>query len=345
MSASQSRLIHIAAASDENYAMPLAVTVRSLLSTLSHGTSVRLYIIDGGISPDSKDRLARSWRDPRLTVDWLEPDLGRIDGFPVSNHVTRTAYARILLPFLLPETLDRVIYLDSDLLIRRDVSPLWDEPFQGAAALAIADVAAPKIDAELSLDNFQDCRPLLGAARPVPNYRELGLSPHAPYFNSGVLCIDLDVWRRDKIAEQALDCLDRYREHVLWWDQYALNVVLHGRWRPIDCRWNQGSHIYRYPAPIGPFTAGENDALRRDPWIVHFTSGHKPWQWESTHPFKRQFLRTVDQTAWKGWRPEAPYHNMAEWIGYHLDRYRDWTKKNERKRKKLRKEAKRRKAA
>lgn len=325
--------LHIATAADENYALPAAVTVCSVLRHLSPLDRVTLYFLDGGISRRSRNRLESTWQDPRLQVHWLKPDRQKLERLPVSGHVTQTAYARILLPSLLPPDLKRVIYLDSDLLVQRDLSQLWDEPFQGSACLAIQDAAAPCIDAEIALSNFALCKAALAAARPVPNYREIGLNPQAPYFNSGVLCLNLELWRRQAIADEVLECLRRHRKHVLWWDQYALNVVLHERWRAIDLRWNQGSHIYRYPTPReSPFSESDFVALRDDPWIVHFTSPVKPWQTNCRHPFQAQFHQVLAQTAWKGWRPERPYLSLPEWVAHHFKRYSNWRQFNKQQR-------------
>jgi lipopolysaccharide biosynthesis glycosyltransferase len=307
--------IHLATAADENFARPLAVTVRSLLNRLGHGIQLRLYVVDGGISAETKERLLRSWRHPGLKVAWIESDFATLGSVPVSGHVTRMTYARLLLPLLLPKKLHRVIYFDSDLLILRDIAPLWRQPIYGAACLAAVDAAAPRIDAELALPNYPACGPHLASPRPIPNYRELGLDPRAHYFNAGIMCLDLELWRSEGISQQAFECLDQNRDHIQWWDQYALNVVLYGRWRPLHVRWNQGAHIYCYPSQAeSPFDAATYWALRKHPWIVHFSSQYKPWHWECNHPYRRRFYHVLDQTEWRGWRPAAPYNNMWEWL-------------------------------
>jgi lipopolysaccharide biosynthesis glycosyltransferase len=319
--------LHVATAADDQYALPLAVTIGSVLRHLDARASLSLYILDAGIRPRSKGRLLKSWRDSRLHVNWIPLDIQRLSKLPVSGHVTLTTYARLLLPSHLPANLGRVIYLDSDLLVRRDLAALWNEPLDGAACLAVPDSAAPRLNAEQSLPNYRACERFLAATRPIPNYCELGLDASAAYFNAGVLSIDLAAWRRLDVAEEALRCLNRYRAHVVWWDQYAMNVVLHGRWRPLDMRWNQGAHIYRYPsAEESPFDAAIFETLRNDPWVVHFTSPVKPWHSDCDHPFTRDFLGFLQETDWRGWKPEKPYLNLSEWLTYQYGRYRKWRK-------------------
>ena len=158
--------------------------------------------------------------------------------------------------------------------------------------------AAPFLDAAIAYADQPELRPLLVTDCPVPNYRELGLSPDAPYFNGGVMVVDLDVWRRERLAAQMLHVLDVHREHVKYWDQYALNVVLSGRWRPVSPRWNQNSYIFRVPQWLDtPFCRVECPEYASDPWIVHF-NWLKPWQAECLHPFADDFMRCLEGSPW-----------------------------------------------
>src|SRR3954470_15505245 len=186
--------ISVVIAADNNYAMPLAATVESALRNLRNDERLDLYVIDGGISADSHYRLWRGWDDPRLNVRWLEPDLSLLDGMDVSGHVSQMTYARLLLPLLLPEHLERVIYLDSDLLVLRPIGELWREPVEGVGCRACQDPAAPWLDSERVLANYERCGPLLAATRPVPNYRDFGMQPSEPYFNAGVMLVNLKYW-------------------------------------------------------------------------------------------------------------------------------------------------------
>lgn len=315
---SASREIVVVSGCDDGYAMPLAVTIRSALDRLSPGRRMRLFILDGGLSDENKARLAESWSDPRLTLQWLRPDVDLVRDLPVSDHISIAAYLRLLMPELLPRDVTRVIYMDADMMVRRDLSDLWDEPQGHFAALAVQDLAAPFLDSEYSLSNFKRVNPHLAAAWPVANYRALRLPIDGMYFNSGLLVVDLDQWRREAIAGQVLRCLREHRQHVLWWDQYALNVVLANRWRALDHRWNQGAHIYVYPnAGESPLNAATFARVRRDPWIVHFCSPDKPWHYFCRHPHTADFRRCLRRTAWRSWRPERPENLAKAWWDFY----------------------------
>jgi len=301
--------VSVVAACDRSFAMPLAVTIRSVLRALGPGAGLDLHVIDAGIGTAGRARLLESWRDERLTVHWHGIDRHDLKSLPISGHIKPAAYARLFAPRLLPADLSKVIYLDSDLLVLADLASLWAEPLGDAACLAVPDVSCPRIDCAATLSNYDRCRPYLGVHPAIPNYRDVGMSPDAPYFNSGVMVMDLKRWRTADITGAALEILSRDRQHVIWADQYALNVVFHQAWRPLELSWNQGSHIYKYPTwQESPFDLKSLAACRFAPRIVHFTSEAKPWLYGNSHPFRALFFAVLDETAWRGWRPRVPLH-------------------------------------
>ncbi len=291
-------------AADEKFAMPLAVTVRSAIDNLASDRVLNVVVLGCGLLDETKQRLEGSWPESKRKVRWIDVEPNALADVPISGHVNQVAYYRILMPRLLPNKLRRVIYLDSDLVIRGDLSALWKTCMDGSSCLAVQDVASPFLDASLGLPNFDKCGPHLGATTPVANYRELGLDGRLPYLNSGVLVVDLETWREADLSNQMLECLSCHRQHVRWWDQYALNVVLAGKWRPINPRWNQGSHIYVYRGwDESPYDRDTHDNVRNDPHIVHFTTRHKPWKISCLHPRRGEFFKYLDRTEWAGWRP------------------------------------------
>jgi lipopolysaccharide biosynthesis glycosyltransferase len=324
-----SREIVVVSATDDNYAMPLAVTIRSALDTLGPNRRLRFYVLDGGLHEETKDRLRRSWDDARLTVEWIRPDMAEVGDLMVSHQVNSVAYLRLLMPRLLPDHITRAIYLDADMLVRRNLGDLWAVEQGDFAVLASQDIGAPVLDAPAALPNFERCRHYLSALHPIPNFRELGLPGNAPYFNSGLLVVDVAQWRREEFTSQLLQCLREHRQHVLWWDQYALNVVLAGRWGALDHSWNQGTHVYEIPHwSLSPYDRETFVRLRDSPSIIHFSSPSKPWHYFSRHPFQSDFFRCLDRTAWKGWRPARPAGFLRQWWKFHYQPLRgEWKRR------------------
>jgi lipopolysaccharide biosynthesis glycosyltransferase len=182
-------------AADDNFAMPLAVTIRSALENLSPDRTLRIFILDAGIREETRSRLVQSWPRGRYRIEWLKVDVSSLVDVPVSGHVNLVTYYRVLISRVLPAEISRVIYLDADLVVCADLGRLWDCEFDGQWCLAAQDCAAPYLDSSQALANYELCASMLGSPRPVPNFRELGLQGEAAYFNAGVLLVDLDGWQ------------------------------------------------------------------------------------------------------------------------------------------------------
>ena len=132
--ASDAVAVHLVAASDDNYAMPLAAMVRSVLDNLAPGYHLHVHVVDGGITEENKARLRASWSDQPATVHWRDAS-GLLPDVMVSGYMSAAAYLRLLIPELLPAEIDRAIYLDSDLIVLGNIGELWDMPFDGSPRL------------------------------------------------------------------------------------------------------------------------------------------------------------------------------------------------------------------
>lgn len=302
MQSLDSRDPRIACGGDDAYAMPTAVCIRSAIDALSGDRRLGVYILDSGISARNRKRIEASLPTDRVALEWLRTDDGVLGGLPASGHVSTAAYSRLLLPRLLPD-LDRILYLDSDIVVCGDLGVLWDFELAGTLALAVQDVAAPYIDCEKALPNFERCEPFLPAHRPIENWQDLGLDPLAPYFNSGVMLMDLQGWRTESIGDSCLSVLKEHRSFVKFWDQYALNVVLSGRWGMLPERWNSTSHLMSIPhSSQSAFSAASFEESRLRPEIIHYTGPAKPWSasLKGHLPRAEYFHRARRKTCWRG---------------------------------------------
>jgi lipopolysaccharide biosynthesis glycosyltransferase/glycosyltransferase involved in cell wall biosynthesis len=319
--APRSEPIVLVAAADDNFAMPLAVMVRSVLDTLAPDRRLKLYVLDGGITPQSKARLEASWRDERLEIEWCTPDLTPLRQLHISGHINAVAYCRLLIPSLLPDTVDKAIYLDGDLVVERDLGEMWDLDIAPYHLLAVQDMTLPYVDSQTALANWAQCGSYLTAPASIRHYEKRGISPKSKYLNSGVLMLNLARWRADGTAQAILTYLRDCKEDVIWHDQDGLNVILHDKWADMDERWNQIPHIHRYPSYLqSPYPEPVFDRILADPWIIHFSTRGKPWHADSTHPAQERFFHYLERTEWKGQRPERPRNliangGFAEWDG------------------------------
>lgn len=304
----------IVTACDDNYVRGVAAAMRSAIDSLPPEREARIFVLDGGITDESKAKLLKSWKREGVSVAWLAPDLNAIRDMPVSQHISLSTYLRILLAELVPEEIDRAIYLDADTLTLRNLENLWSVPLDGHYCAATQDAFVPYIDPAIALTHPVHAMTLPRTdPRPIPNYEELGLNPRAPYFNAGIMLVNVARWRKDQVARRAFECLRDNAGKVRWWDQYALNTLFSEQWKIVDPRWNQNSHVHRIPTwELSHYTEAELELLRREPWIVHFDYKPKPWDLESRHPFRKAFFRSLDRTVFRGWRPRRTLKEHAE---------------------------------
>ena len=202
----------LAFASNERYFPGLYCAVASALSHLDAARKVDVKVLDGGISTTSKDRLKRlvdrfgnQVRLKFVPVD--ETVFRRTTLGPGESHMT---YCRILLPHLLD--VPRLIYLDCDVLVFRDLSPLFDLELSPGKALA----AVP--DSE-TLSLAEDCPTIAHA---------MGLPAEGAYFNCGVMLMNLDELRKQHFFERAVEFLNR-KSAYRFWDQSAINFLSTGK--------------------------------------------------------------------------------------------------------------------
>src|SRR4030095_3513940 len=150
----------IVAGADDRYAMPMAVTLYSALANMETGRAVSLYIIDGGIREENRRRLTTVLNVTGLEVhiEWVKPDLSQLEGLAkYYTWITQAGYLRLLIPELLPTQCERAIYLDSDVVVERDLGQLWKQTIEAFPALALANYPPP----------FVGCRKMKTTCSPV----------------------------------------------------------------------------------------------------------------------------------------------------------------------------------
>ena len=305
--AAHSRDPIVMCAADDAYVIPLTVTLTSAARHLSAGCRLQVYLIDTGIQETNWHGLRESLVSEPVDIVRIPADVARLQHLKTSHHISHTAFIRLLAAQWLPSNLDRVIYLDSDLLFRDDLSQLWGIELDGAYCAAVPDIACPFIDARFADCNFRRSAPYMATLSPIRNWRQLDLNPAAHYFNSGVMLIDLAAWRKHSLDERFLQCLAENQRDVWCWDQYALNVVLANHWKALPLRWNLGTHAFEYPSPLhSPVDPAVFRELVDRPAVVHFTTEFKPWHYGSRHPRRAEYFAALQQTAWRDWQPEKP---------------------------------------
>ena len=258
--------IVVACAADRAYVRPLAVTLVSLLAHLDAGRTLAVHIVDGDIPEPDKRLLERSLDNPRARVVWhAPPNRRQLLGVPLWGRLPISVYYKLFVPDLLADDIHTALWVDGDTLVRSDISLLWDRGTGGAPLAAVQDARVPLVSSQFG----------------VAFFRELGLRPAAEYFNAGVMLMDLDRWRSDRVADRALEYLKKRPAAVWFLEQEGLNAVLADNWEELEPAWNWSVSL-----PLSRLRADDARAH-----VVHFTGNLKPWKYRGRHPYHVESLR------------------------------------------------------
>jgi lipopolysaccharide biosynthesis glycosyltransferase len=260
-------------AADAGYLPYLACFLASLGDHPPGGTPCLTVVIHRGIAVEDRIKLGR------LTggeVMWVEPDSTslRSIGAPPSLAESTPHYYRLLAPYCLPER-SRAIYMDADTMLCGDPLALWNSDLKGHLLAATRDYLPCVKDA-------------------ITNWEQLGLTPDARYFNSGVMVIDLERWRKEDLPRRVLETCQtnqRYlRAQGRWpqYDQYGLNCVAHLDWQQIDPSWNYGTDL--------PLSESR---------VIHFVGNGKVGLPTCQSQHTNRFFTTLSRTPYAGYRINA----------------------------------------
>lgn len=273
--------ISIVVASDNHYAVLIAALLKSI--ELNHHTEehIDFYIIDDGISKINRAKINQCADAKVITVKWFNSQDMIPEGVTIpvdSSAFPLTTYLRLFAPYTLPKEVTRMLYLDVDTIVNKDISILWNSDLDSCTMGAVLDVG-----------KTVDC-PWGG----IPNYKELGLLPTAKYFNAGIMLIDVVKWRDEEVTMKVIDALRIYKEHVVLVDQYGLNVVFANRWKELDPRWNW-------------FATFDHE----DPFLIHFLDIKPIFKsYNSQQKFADQFFKYLKLTPFKDFKKKSGYSRV-----------------------------------
>lgn len=247
-------IIPLVIAFTPNYFVPAAVTLHSIMTTTKDNNACYevLCLVTEDIPQDQKDKLQRMC-DGRMTFRYINLK-GRLDGLYVDPKYSEAASYRLLLPELLPE-LDKVLYIDCDVVVRQDLSALYSDINLGDSLLAAVYEAPVENQAE--------------------RWEALGCNARQ-YFNSGFLVMNLARMREEGTSVKLLDVLKA--DYLEFPDQDALNIVCQGRVKALSPVYN-GIRTFFLPVYKQDFVKQYSEEL----WekvqkeaTIHYTGG-KPW--------------------------------------------------------------------
>lgn len=264
--------IHIAASCDDHYVSHVAALFRSIIANASSSSRFCFHLISTHIAPHHLTLLSDMIEGLNAKLNIIAADDSKFAHMPTLRYGL-AAYQRIALADYLDDNIERVIYLDSDVIVVDDITPLWQIDMNGAPVAAVENLS-PKA--------CQD----FGFAR-------------QQYFNSGVLLVDLAQWRARDMLGEASAFIQANQHRLRFIDQCTLNGLFSNQWLRLPLRWNQQADIYgvykKYAQGCG-YSLQEMAEAIKQPVVVHFIGKQKPWRADCFHPFQADYYYYLNQT-------------------------------------------------
>ncbi|MDY0040735.1 MAG: LicD family protein, partial [Desulforhabdus sp.] len=240
---------HIALSSDRKHITNTKVTVASILC--HHRKNIVFYLLHGGLQERDCRPLAEVVATLGINCRFIPLQLkgNAWQGVPTSKSVPEATCCRLSLPSLLPN-LDRVIYVDSNVVVYDDIQELWDLDIgqYSCAAMKIHDYA--------------------GHLEPLRGYDG---------FNAGVMCFNLAMMRKNHAEKRFQEAGEKFKDKLLFCCEDILNLVFRDECLALPRRWNVTSGIYQRTGSYASIPEEEALEILRAPSAVHFTTERKPW--------------------------------------------------------------------
>lgn len=263
---------------DENYLLPCKVMLYSFFANNSGENDVTIYLLHSNISTEKLDELSNYCSTFGAVLKPISVDASLFENAPTNKRYPKEMYYRLLSPLILPQELDRVLYLDPDILIINSLRPLWEMNLYGKTFAAASHT---------------------GLTEMANGINQMRLDTSHEYFNSGVMLIDLNDARKTVILEDVFRCVREHEKELILPDQDVFNILYGKQTMPVDdVIWNY--HVRNYPKYLVRST-GKHDLnwVMQNTAVLHFCGKNKPWREEYKNPFGILYLHYMNLTMRK----------------------------------------------
>lgn len=281
--------IHIVVCTDSNYIMPCGVMLYSLCKNNQNSRIVFHVIIDESVTDINKKALVEIAESFNIKIAFHLIDGHLFDSFPNLGegvYVSKATYYRLYLSEILSQDIDKVLYLDCDMIVDGDIKPLWETNIDNVAVGVSAD----------------------GWESRIQIYNRLVYPYEKGYFNAGMLLINLNYWREHKVLERCLNFIKNHFDRIVSHDQDVLNYVLQDEKKNVGISYNfLENYLYKKNLVLYDYQKYKEEIykVKDNPIIIHFVAS-KPWMTNCTNPYKDIFRAYQNETQWKGLPLRSP---------------------------------------
>lgn len=281
--------MHIAFCTDTNYVMPTGVAMISICeNNQEEEITFNLVITDEGSSADEVETkvqplldIASKYGKHAQTYSLKKEQLSAFECHG-AGYISTTAFARIFLPDLLSQEISKVLYLDCDIACNGSLKDLWE----------------PEMPADCPIGAVVDLH-----GNSAMRHYPMHLESQYPYFNSGVLLMNLECWRKNKLIEKVVECATENSTRFPMLDQDSLNSAFRGHILPLSVTYNFQTLFYfeqelYWMVPFEYVDEIRTIKKEENPVLVHYVTPNKPWK-DEWCPLAEIWIRYKNLSIWK----------------------------------------------
>lgn len=275
--------MNILLSTDNNYVMPTGVLMHSI--SINNQKNVCYYLmINESFSKENENilrQIAKRYGN-YISFHIITNKLTSLLPFGKDNmpgHVSIATYYRLFVAQVLPQEVNKIIYMDGDMIVRGSLNELWKTDIENYAIAAVHDMDEKKHIASNRL--------------PYPM--------STGYFNAGMQLINVDYWRKHDCLSIFMSFLKEHGDKVVYHDQDVLNSCLYDKkkWVPLTYNFQNG---FLYNSEYKDYIAelqDEIDETKYKPKIIHYSTYRKPWHINCFHPYSGVWRYYKKKTQWR----------------------------------------------
>lgn len=270
---------------NDKFVPQVAAGICSVCENNRDAKEIHFYLMVLGLSETNRETLEQWIHGYGRSVTFLPlSDLSVYFNFAFDTQGWNPVIlARLLMGQLLPASIERILYLDGDTIVRRSLQSLWNTDMGNAVVGACAE---PTVDAKRK--------------------EQLGMAG-MPYVNSGVLLVNLKKWRERETGKRIIDFYQSRGGALFAPDQDAINGALKDEIYLLHPKYNFSNTFLFYPyrtlkqmmGGAQYLTETQYREAKANPAIVHYLGEERPWRKGSTHRYKNDYLTCLHKTPWK----------------------------------------------
>lgn len=227
-------------------------------SIIKNGASEHydVFILHSDLCEQDKNKISQVGTE-QMSCHYIPVDEDIFEGFPVSNRYPLQIYYRLVAPLLLPKEMERILYLDVDLVVINPLDELYNTDFEGNYYVACTHV--------------KECLTKINQVR-------LGVE-NAPYINTGVMLMNLSALRENLTIQQIRETAQKKMFTFLLPDQDLLTVIYGERIKLVDTmRFNLSDRILSFYNSNPKNNKCDLYWIRKNTVIIHYCGKNKPWE-------------------------------------------------------------------